>query len=74
MQLHCTCHEGLHIELCLQTSIMLCSSSYAQISNEHCLAIAAVHAVNCDKLLSCWAVGMLGYGHIVVLAMDVSFS
>jgi len=30
--------------------------------------------VNCDKLLSCWAVGMLGYGHTVVLAMDMSFS
>jgi len=24
--------------------------------------------MNCDKLLSCWAVDMLGYGHIVMLA------
>ena len=58
----------------MQTSIMLCSSSNAQCSNVNCLASAAVHAVNCNKLLSCWAVGMLGYGHIVVLAMEVSFS
>ena len=57
----------------MQTSIMLCCSSNVQC-NVHCLASAAVHAVNCDKLLSCWAVDMLGYGHIVVLAMDVSFS
>ncbi len=40
MQVHCTCHAGLHIVLLMQTSIILCSAS-----NAHCLASAVVHAV-----------------------------
>jgi len=31
--MHCTCHDGLHIALLMQTSIMLCSPSNAQCSN-----------------------------------------
>ena len=44
MQVHCTCHQRLHIELLMQTSIMLCSPSSAQCSHVHCLASAALHA------------------------------
>ena len=35
----------------MQPSIMLCSSSLARCTYVHILASAAVHAVNCDKLL-----------------------
>ncbi len=41
--MHCTCHDGLHTALLLQTSIMLCSPSNAHCSNGLCLANVSVN-------------------------------
>ena len=40
--MHCTCHDGLHTALLNQTSIMLCSPSFAQCSKVHCLANVSI--------------------------------
>jgi len=45
VQVHCICHDELHIVLLMQPSIMLCSPSYVQCSNARCLVSAALHAV-----------------------------